>query len=68
MSLKSLLDKKKEPTIEDVKEAIAGNYCRCGAYPNIFNAAIEAARAKAQSEASKEPELKYVPAEISVTK
>jgi len=66
MSLKSLLDKKKEPTIDDVKEAIAGNYCRCGAYPNIFNAAIDAARAKAQSEASKESELKYIPSEIRV--
>lgn len=68
MSLKYLLDKKKEPTVEDVKEAIAGNYCRCGAYPNIFNAAIDAAKAKEQSEANKEIEPKYVPAEVNVAK
>ena len=42
MSLKALLDKNPDPTEDDVKYAIAGNYCRCGAYPNIFRAASEA--------------------------
>lgn len=64
MSLKHLLDKKKEPTIEEVKEVVAGNYCRCGAYPNIFNAAIDAARAKAESEAVEQRELDAIPATV----
>jgi aerobic-type carbon monoxide dehydrogenase small subunit (CoxS/CutS family) len=43
MALKSLLDKNLTPTPSEIKEAIAGNYCRCGAYPNIVKAALEAA-------------------------
>ena len=43
MSLKALTEKIANPTVEEVKEAIAGNFCRCGAYPNIFRAAIDAA-------------------------
>jgi len=42
MSLKALLYKNAHPTEDEVKHAIAGNYCRCGAYPNIFRAATEA--------------------------
>jgi aerobic-type carbon monoxide dehydrogenase small subunit (CoxS/CutS family) len=42
LCLKDLLDRKREATLEEIKEAIAGNYCRCGAYPNIFNAAMKA--------------------------
>lgn len=42
MSLKALLDRVSKPDLEQVKEAISGNYCRCGAYQNIFAAAMEA--------------------------
>jgi len=42
--LNALFATNPKPTIEDVKKAIAGNYCRCGAYLNIFEAALEAAR------------------------
>ncbi len=42
MSLKPLFDGHENPSIEQVKEAIAGNYCRCGAYQNIFQAAMQA--------------------------
>lgn len=42
MCLKALHDKEINPSLEQVKEAISGNYCRCGAYPNIFKAAMEA--------------------------
>ena len=44
MSLKALFDKESSPSLDQVKDSIAGNYCRCGAYQNIFEAAIEAAR------------------------
>jgi xanthine dehydrogenase YagT iron-sulfur-binding subunit len=64
MSLKALLDKRKEVTLEDVKESVSGNYCRCGAYPGIFNAAIEAAKANLQTQAEKHPEPRLVPEEI----
>jgi xanthine dehydrogenase YagT iron-sulfur-binding subunit len=50
MSLKALSDKVKEPTLDQVKEAIAGNYCRCGAYPNIFKAAMHASQILASEE------------------
>ena len=43
MTLKALLDSNRTPTEAEVKTAIAGNYCRCGAYPNIIRAALEAA-------------------------
>ncbi|MGD9581409.1 MAG: (2Fe-2S)-binding protein [Vampirovibrionia bacterium] len=41
MSAKALLDKNPEPTREEVKEAIAGNLCRCTGYQQIIEA-IEA--------------------------
>lgn len=43
MSLKVLLDFNPSPSKEDVKRAIEGIYCRCGAYPNIIEAALNAA-------------------------
>jgi carbon-monoxide dehydrogenase small subunit/xanthine dehydrogenase YagT iron-sulfur-binding subunit len=43
MSCKNLLDHNLKPTEADVKQATAGNYCRCGAYPNIIRATIKAA-------------------------
>lgn len=44
MSLKALLDKVPQPTLEQVKEACAGNLCRCGTYNRIFEAALDAAQ------------------------
>jgi aerobic-type carbon monoxide dehydrogenase small subunit (CoxS/CutS family) len=38
LSLKALLDKHPQATAEQVKAAVAGNYCRCGALPNILKA------------------------------
>lgn len=43
MSLKALLDQNKQPTLAQVKQACAGNICRCGAYNRIFEAALAAA-------------------------
>ncbi|MFN4218112.1 MAG: (2Fe-2S)-binding protein [Candidatus Bipolaricaulia bacterium] len=43
MSMKALLDENPNPTLQDIKRALSGNLCRCGAYPKIFKAALRAA-------------------------
>jgi aerobic carbon-monoxide dehydrogenase small subunit len=40
----SLLKKKAEPTMEDIREGLSGNLCRCTGYIQIFEAVAEAAR------------------------
>ena len=45
MSLKALLDRHPQATSTQIKTALAGNYCRCGALPNILKAANAVARA-----------------------
>ncbi|MFT7686868.1 MAG: isoquinoline 1-oxidoreductase alpha subunit [Candidatus Azotimanducaceae bacterium] len=42
MSAAALLAEKSKPTDEDIDEALAGNYCRCGTYTRI-RAAIHSA-------------------------
>ncbi len=32
------------PTIDEVREACKGNFCRCGTYPRVFEAALAAAK------------------------
>lgn len=44
MSSKALLDKCDNPTEEEVMDAIAGNLCRCGTYPNTIKAVLAAAK------------------------
>ena len=44
MSCAALLGRVKNPTQTQIREAVAGNLCRCGAYPHIFQACQEAAR------------------------
>lgn len=43
MSVVALLRRGDAPTADDVKRALTGNLCRCGAYPNIVAAALAAA-------------------------
>lgn len=43
MAIKALLESNLNPTLEEVKLGVSGNLCRCGAYPNIFRAALRAA-------------------------
>lgn len=44
MSAKALLDENPRPSEEEIKEAIAGNLCRCTGYVQIVNAIKDAAR------------------------
>ena len=46
MSIVALLRENAAPTEEDVRRAVAGNLCRCGAYPNIVAAGVSAGRRK----------------------
>ncbi len=44
MSAKALLDKNPHPTEAEIREAIAGNLCRCTGYKQIVEAIDEAAK------------------------
>ena len=44
VAAKALLDKNPDPTEDEVKQALAGNLCRCGTYPRHTKAVLEAAR------------------------
>ncbi|MCK6448524.1 MAG: (2Fe-2S)-binding protein [Planctomycetes bacterium] len=46
MALSACLDAKPNATLDELKEACAGNVCRCGTYPHVFQAAVAAQRAK----------------------
>ncbi len=46
MSAAALLDENASPSVEEIKEAITGNLCRCTGYAKIILAIREAARAK----------------------
>jgi carbon-monoxide dehydrogenase small subunit len=39
-----LLNQKPEPTIEEIREGLSGNLCRCTGYRQIIEAVAEAAR------------------------
>ena len=45
MSAKSLLDRNPNPSLEEVKEGIAGNFCRCTGYTKIVESINAAAQA-----------------------
>ena len=44
VTAKALLDRNPNPTEEEIKEALAGNLCRCGTYPQHTKAVLEAAK------------------------
>ena len=43
VTAKALLDRKPDPTVGEIKEAMVGNLCRCGTYPQHIKAILEAA-------------------------
>ena len=44
MSCAALLERNKNPNLDDVKQACSGNLCRCGTYPKVFDATLAAAK------------------------
>ena len=46
MAVEGLLRANANPTIDEIRTGVSGNLCRCGAYPNIFRAAADAAKAR----------------------
>lgn len=49
LSVSALLQKNPKPTESDVRKACSGNLCRCGSYPRVLNAALQAAGVKVAS-------------------
>ena len=41
VTAKALLDKNPNPTVDEVKDALAGHICRCAAYPAIIRTVID---------------------------
>ena len=44
MAATALLARNPKPTLQQVKEGVSGNICRCGTYPHLFEAVLEAAK------------------------
>jgi aerobic-type carbon monoxide dehydrogenase small subunit (CoxS/CutS family) len=44
-SITAFLKTNPNPTQEQLAEGIKGNFCRCGTYPHVFQAAMAAAKA-----------------------
>jgi aerobic-type carbon monoxide dehydrogenase small subunit (CoxS/CutS family) len=43
-TVSAYLQKNPNPTFAEVREACKGNFCRCGTYPRVFEAALAAAK------------------------
>jgi aerobic-type carbon monoxide dehydrogenase small subunit (CoxS/CutS family) len=56
VSAAALVEAEPEPTPERVRQAMAGNLCRCGAYPKILAAARLAADLQSNRQAAHQPE------------
>lgn len=46
-TISAYLKKNTNPTLDEVREACKGNFCRCGTYPRVFEAALAAAKSTA---------------------
>ena len=44
VTAKALIGHNPNPTVDEIKEALAGNLCRCGTYPVHIKAVLEAAK------------------------
>lgn len=43
-AITAYLKKNPDPTLDQLKVGIKGNFCRCGTYPHVFEAALAAAK------------------------
>jgi aerobic-type carbon monoxide dehydrogenase small subunit (CoxS/CutS family) len=43
-TISAYLKKNPNPSLAEVREACKGNFCRCGTYPRVFEAALAAAK------------------------
>lgn len=50
MSCAKLVESNPNCTLDDVRQAVSGHLCRCGAYPNIFKATLAAASVMRKAE------------------
>ncbi|HXQ73593.1 MAG TPA: (2Fe-2S)-binding protein [Pyrinomonadaceae bacterium] len=48
-TISAYLKKNPNPSLEEVREACKGNFCRCGTYPRVFEAALAAAKSSSSS-------------------
>jgi xanthine dehydrogenase YagT iron-sulfur-binding subunit len=46
MAVEGLLHKTPNPSLDQIRDGVSGNLCRCGAYINIFKAAKKAGELK----------------------
>ncbi len=53
MSINALLERNLHPTDDDVRSATDGNFCRCGSYPNIIKATLDASEKMAYKKRSR---------------
>ena len=51
-TISAYLKKNPNPSLAEVREACKGNFCRCGTYPRVFEAALAAARKSSPSSPS----------------
>jgi xanthine dehydrogenase YagT iron-sulfur-binding subunit len=42
-NITGFLNENPNPTLEEVREGCKGNFCRCGTFPHVFQAALDAA-------------------------
>ena len=52
-TISAYLKKNPNPSLDEVREACKGNFCRCGTYPRVFEAALAAARKSSPSSSAK---------------
>ncbi len=43
-AITAFLEKNPDPTLEQVKKGLKGNFCRCGTYTHVFDATLAAAK------------------------
>jgi aerobic-type carbon monoxide dehydrogenase small subunit (CoxS/CutS family) len=48
-TISAYLKKNPNPSLDEVRDACKGNFCRCGTYPRVFEAALAAAKKSSSS-------------------